>query len=116
MVKLLIWMCLLCMCIQQEVASIYIVLTGFVLIDLNLGNEKKQGSRVSAYSVYNENWEAIDGSLKAEHFERDILYKKKANRLFECSGLDLTIASALITKIDTPVELLNISSLKMLTN
>ena len=78
-VKVLIWTCFLFFCIQQEVASIYLVVTGFALIYLNLGSERGRGGggRVSAYSVFNENCHSIDGSLKAEHFERDLLFKKK---------------------------------------
>lgn len=79
-VKFLIWLCLLGLCVQQEVASLYLVVTGFALIYLNLGtgsNRGRAGGRVSAYSVFNENCQAIDGSLKAEHFERDLLFKKK---------------------------------------
>ena len=42
-VKTLIWICVLGVCIQQELALLYIVLSGFVLIYLNLGNDSASG-------------------------------------------------------------------------
>lgn len=35
---------------------------------------KKKPGEISAYSVFNEGCESIDGTLKAEQFEREIRY------------------------------------------
>ena len=37
----------------------------------------RKAGEASAYSVFNENCEAIDGTMTAQHFERDLMGKRK---------------------------------------
>lgn len=43
-------------------------------IYFNTRTEPKKRNEMSAYSVFNKNCESIDGTLKAEQFEREIRY------------------------------------------
>ena len=36
----------------------------------------RKAGEASAYSVFNENCEAIDGTMNAQHFERDLMGKR----------------------------------------
>ena len=76
LLQLLIWLCLLMVFIKMEFAAVYLATSGFALIYLNLGNDgenrRKGGGAKSAYSVFNPGCEAIDGTLTAQQFEREI--------------------------------------------
>lgn len=48
--------------------------SALVGIYLNTRTGPKPKNEISAYSVFNENCEAIDGTLKGEQFEREIRY------------------------------------------
>lgn len=52
----------------------YIIVSSFCIIWLNTRVGPKKEGEVSAYSVFNPNCEAIDGTLKAEQFEKEIRY------------------------------------------
>ncbi|GMH26749.1 hypothetical protein Nepgr_028592 [Nepenthes gracilis] len=49
---------------------LYIIGTGFAIIFLNLG--KRQEGDVSAYSIFNEDFRELPGTLNAERLDRDI--------------------------------------------
>ena len=69
-VKFCLWLCFLALFLHLEIAAVFVCTTGFVLIYLNLGTRHK--SQPSAYSVFNPNCEAIDGTLTGEQFDREI--------------------------------------------
>ncbi|GMT12473.1 hypothetical protein PFISCL1PPCAC_3770 [Pristionchus fissidentatus] len=58
-----------------EFGSVFFVFACLTAICLGLGS-KRQGE-ISAYSVFNSNCERLLGSMTAEHFERDMLNRKK---------------------------------------
>ncbi len=65
------WMCgALISHIYVDTLSLYVMATLFALIFLNLG-ERKQGE-LSAYSVFNDGFEEILGTLNAKQFDREI--------------------------------------------
>ena len=74
----MLWLVLLIVFIKIEFGAVYLATSGFALIYLNLGNDsdkRKNGSGTkSAYSVFNPGCEAIDGTLTAQQFEREILH------------------------------------------
>ncbi|RZS11960.1 hypothetical protein BHM03_00043338, partial [Ensete ventricosum] len=47
-----------------------ILVTGFLIILLNLG--KKQHGDLSAYSIFNEDFQELPGTLNADRLDRDI--------------------------------------------
>ncbi|CEF70246.1 Uncharacterised domain SAYSvFN-containing protein [Strongyloides ratti] len=56
---------------------VYLICFLMFLMFLNMGKRKK--GEVSAYSVFNENFEALPGQMTAEQFEEAMLKRKKLN-------------------------------------
>lgn len=65
-----IWIALYVMCIFFGVGTLWFMLSAFVAIVSNLG-ERKPGE-ASAYSVFNEGFHSILGTMTAEQFEKEI--------------------------------------------
>ena len=68
--KCLLWAACFYLCVLLELGLAFVITSGFAVIWLNLGRRKR--GQPSAYSVFNPNCEAIDGTLTAEQFEREI--------------------------------------------
>ena len=68
--QFLLWLFLLLASIQAEFGIVFFVTSGFYLIWSNLGMRKK--GTASAYSIFNKDFKAIDGTLTAEMFEKEI--------------------------------------------
>jgi hypothetical protein len=49
---------------------VYIIVTAFSIIVFNLG--KRQAGEASAYSIFNEGFRELPGTLNAERLDRDI--------------------------------------------
>ena len=56
--------------VKIEFGAVFFLLSCILLMTSNLG--KRKPGEASAYSVFNENCEAIDGTLTAQQFEREI--------------------------------------------
>ena len=56
--------------IKIEFGAVFFLVSAILLMTSNLG--KRKAGEASAYSVFNENCEAIDGTLTAQQFEREI--------------------------------------------
>ncbi|XP_053161161.1 SAYSvFN domain-containing protein 1 [Hemicordylus capensis] len=74
--KFLLWLVLLGLFVELEFGLPYFVLSMFywIYIGTRGPGEKKNGER-SAYSVFNPGCEAIQGTLTAEQFERELQYR-----------------------------------------
>ena len=73
--KVILWLLLLGFFIKVEFGLVYVVSSGLVFIILSLrGGKKRAPGELSAYSVFNKNCEAIEGTLSAEQFERELRY------------------------------------------
>lgn len=74
---------IICWCIgyniflQAEFASLYVIISLFAMIFLNLG-ERKAGE-MSAYSVFNEGFVALQGTLRGEDLDREIRHQQHLN-------------------------------------
>ncbi|CAD6219921.1 unnamed protein product [Miscanthus lutarioriparius] len=55
---------------KYDVGPLYILGTGFLIILLNLG--RRQQGDVSAYSIFNEDFRELPGTLNADRIDRDI--------------------------------------------
>lgn len=60
--------------LQFEFGAVYFILSSLVFIWKNTRSGPKKKGEISAYSVFNPNCQAIDGTLNAEQFEREIRY------------------------------------------
>lgn len=69
-----LWAMLYIIAIEIEFGSVYFVVSILVLICLNTRSGPKRDSEPSAYSVFNPNCEAIEGTLSASQFEQEIRY------------------------------------------
>ncbi|XP_061390299.1 uncharacterized protein LOC133325575 [Musca vetustissima] len=67
-----LWLILYIIAIELEFGIVYLILSGFVVMYINTRTGPKNPDEVSAYSVFNKDFVSIDGSLKAEQFEREM--------------------------------------------
>ncbi|XP_037698318.1 SAYSvFN domain-containing protein 1 [Choloepus didactylus] len=79
--KVLLWLVLLGLFVELEFGLAYFVLSLFywMYVGTRGPEEKKEGEK-SAYSVFNPGCEAIQGSLTAEQFERELQFRPLAGR------------------------------------
>lgn len=71
---LALWAMLYIIAIEIEFGSVYFVVSILALICLNTRSRPKRDGEPSAYSVFNPNCEAIEGTLSASQFEQEIRY------------------------------------------
>ncbi|XP_052867688.1 SAYSvFN domain-containing protein 1 [Anopheles cruzii] len=71
LVYFLFWVTLYAIAIELRFGVVFLMLSALLGIYFNTRTKKSPGE-ISAYSVFNKNCEAIDGTLKAEQFEREI--------------------------------------------
>uniref|UniRef100_A0A1B6MAL2 SAYSvFN domain-containing protein n=1 Tax=Graphocephala atropunctata TaxID=36148 RepID=A0A1B6MAL2_9HEMI len=69
-----LWLILFSFAVYLEFGAVYFILSLMYIIWTNTRTGPKKRGEVSAYSVFNPNCEAIDGTLKAEQFEKEIRY------------------------------------------
>ncbi|PHU08400.1 hypothetical protein BC332_20260 [Capsicum chinense] len=69
-IMIVTWFILASIARRYDVAPLFLLATGFGLIFYNLGH-RKQGE-LSAYSVFNEDFRELPGTLNADHIDRDI--------------------------------------------
>ncbi|XP_040207773.1 SAYSvFN domain-containing protein 1 [Rana temporaria] len=75
LLKVLLWLVLLGLFVELEFGLAYFVLSMFYwLYEGTRGPGQKRKGEKSAYSVFNPGCEAIDGTLTAEQFERELQY------------------------------------------
>lgn len=60
--------------IELQFGAVFLVISALIGIYVNTRTGPKPKNEISAYSVFNKNVEAIDGTLNAEQFEREIRY------------------------------------------
>ena len=72
--KLLLWMLLWGFFIQIEFGTVFFVVSMFYWVYASMQAGTRKPWEPSPYSVFNENCEAIDGTLNAEQFERELKF------------------------------------------
>ncbi|XP_055642903.1 SAYSvFN domain-containing protein 1 [Toxorhynchites rutilus septentrionalis] len=71
LVYFLFWVTLYAIAIELRFGVVFLMISALVAIYFNTRTERTPGE-ISAYSVFNKDCESIDGTLKAEQFEREI--------------------------------------------
>ncbi|KAM7361490.1 SAYSVFN motif domain containing 1 [Cochliomyia hominivorax] len=66
------WVTLYIIAIELQFGIVFLMFSALAGIYLNTRTGPKKRNEISAYSVFNKNCESIDGTLKAEQFEREI--------------------------------------------
>uniref|UniRef100_A0A1A9W7E0 SAYSvFN domain-containing protein n=1 Tax=Glossina brevipalpis TaxID=37001 RepID=A0A1A9W7E0_9MUSC len=72
LVYFLFWITLYVIAIELQFGIVYLMISALVGIYCNTRTGKRLQGEISAYSVFNKNCESIDGTLKAEQFEREM--------------------------------------------
>ncbi|KAG5671934.1 hypothetical protein PVAND_002102 [Polypedilum vanderplanki] len=72
LIYFLIWITLYAIAIELSFGTVYFMFSLLLGICLNTREKPKGKKEVSAYSVFNENCESIDGTFKAEMFEKQL--------------------------------------------
>lgn len=74
LLKIALWIVLYLLFLELEWGAVYVIISAFYLIFTNFRNGQRKSWEPSAYSVFNPDCEPIDGTLKPEHFEKQIRY------------------------------------------
>ncbi|KAK7263326.1 hypothetical protein RJT34_30914 [Clitoria ternatea] len=69
-ILVILWFILAPVAHKLDLGPLYILATGFCLILFNLG--KRQAGDISAYSIFNEDFRELPGTLNADRLDRDI--------------------------------------------
>ena len=72
--KFLFWILLWGFFIQIEFGTVFFFVSMFYWVYASMQAGSRKAWEPSAYSVFNENCEAIDGTLNAEQFERELKF------------------------------------------
>lgn len=67
---IIMWFLLAPIAHRLDLGPLYILGTGFAIIFLNLGH--RQAGELSAYSIFNEDFRELPGTLNAERLDRDL--------------------------------------------
>ncbi|CAG9789444.1 unnamed protein product [Diatraea saccharalis] len=73
-IYLVVWLTLYAIFLKLQFGAVFFVISVLIGICLNTRTTPKKKGEISAYSVFNQNCVSIDGTLKAEQFEREIRY------------------------------------------
>ncbi|XP_022121392.2 uncharacterized protein LOC110997513 [Pieris rapae] len=77
-----IWLTLYIIFLNLQFGAVFFVISVLIGIYLNTSTRPKRKGEISAYSVFNKNCKSIDGTLKAEQFEKEIRYGAGTVRSF----------------------------------
>lgn len=66
------WVTCYAIAIELKFGMVFLMFSALLGIYFNTRTTPKKKNEVSAYSVFNKNCKAIDGSIKAEQFENEI--------------------------------------------
>lgn len=69
-----LWATLYIIAIKFEFGAVYFVVSALIFIWLNTHTRQKKLGELSAYSVFNPDCKAIEGTLNASQLEREIRY------------------------------------------
>lgn len=72
--KLTLWCLLMTLFVVLEFGAVFFVLSVFYVMFTNFRKRPRLRGELSAYSVFNPNVEAIDGSLTAQDLERQLTF------------------------------------------
>uniref|UniRef100_A0A1B0FV46 Putative conserved plasma membrane protein n=1 Tax=Lutzomyia longipalpis TaxID=7200 RepID=A0A1B0FV46_LUTLO len=70
----LLWVTCYAIAIELQFGVVFFLFSALAAVYLNTRTRPKQPGEVSAYSVFNKDCHAIDGTLKAEQFEAELRY------------------------------------------
>lgn len=75
----LFWITCFAIAIELQFGTVYLLISALLGIYFNTRTGPKKKKEISAYSVFNKNCEAIDGTIKPEQFEREMMGNYRAS-------------------------------------
>ena len=72
--KVVLWCCCFGFFIQIGFGSVFFVLSLFYFMYVSMKSGTRRSWEPSAYSVFNENCEAIEGTLSGEQFDKELKF------------------------------------------
>lgn len=75
----LFWITCYAIAIELQFGTVYLLFSALFGIYFNTRTGPKKKKEISAYSVFNKNCEAIDGTIKPEQFEREMMGNYRAS-------------------------------------
>lgn len=76
----LFWVTCYAIAIELQFGTVYLLFSALFGIYFNTRTGPKKKKEISAYSVFNKNCEAIDGTIKPEQFEREMMGNYRASK------------------------------------
>ncbi|XP_060063040.1 SAYSvFN domain-containing protein 1-like [Ylistrum balloti] len=76
--KCLLWLALWGLFIELQFGAVFILLSALFFLYKSLSDRKRKKNKLSAYSVFNPNFERLDGTFTAEQFEQELRYGPSA--------------------------------------
>ncbi|XP_030381194.1 SAYSvFN domain-containing protein 1 [Scaptodrosophila lebanonensis] len=74
------WVTVYIIAIELKFGIVFLMFSALFMIYFNTRTGPKKPNEISAYSVFNKDFQSIDGTLKAEQFEREIRYGSSSVR------------------------------------
>ncbi|XP_069115469.1 SAYSvFN domain-containing protein 1-like [Argopecten irradians] len=78
--KCVLWVALWGLFVELQFGAVFVVLSGLFFLYKSLHNRKRKRNKLSAYSVFNPNFERLEGTFTAEQFEKELRYGASAVR------------------------------------
>lgn len=72
--KVILWFILWGLFIELEFGAVYFVISSLYIIYANTRTGPKADGSLSAYSVFNPNYERLEGTFTSEQFEKELRY------------------------------------------
>lgn len=74
LLKVILWLLLWGFFVEVGFGAVFLITSLLYFIIVSLRGSRRKPWEPSAYSVFNRNFEAIEGTLSAEQFERELRY------------------------------------------
>jgi hypothetical protein len=76
LVYFLIWITLYAIAIEMRFGVVFLIVSMLLGVCLNTRTRPRKPGEASAYSVFNKDCESLDGTFKAEMFEKQLGIRK----------------------------------------
>jgi len=77
LVRLALWCCVLAICVELGFGLVFLLISALVALFLSTETGQSAKGRLSAYSVFNPNYEEITGTYNADTIAESMYLRKK---------------------------------------
>lgn len=72
--KILLWVILWALFVEIGFGAVFFIVSSLIIIYRTMKSGSRDHSQLSAYSVFNPNFERLEGTFTAEQFEKELRY------------------------------------------